>query len=67
MKLRRSRARHEKTFKERLIEQSQLWKAEAERIPRGAARELLLERARQAETALHLDEWLSSSGLQPPK
>jgi hypothetical protein len=33
MKPRRSRARHEKTFKERLIEQSQLWSAEAERIP----------------------------------
>ena len=67
MKLRRSRARHEKTFKERLLEQAHVWKVEAARIPHGTARELLLRRARQAETASHLDEWLSSPELQAPR
>jgi hypothetical protein len=27
----------------------------------------LLRRARQADTAAHLDEWANSPGLQPPK
>jgi hypothetical protein len=27
----------------------------------------LIRRARQAETALHLNEWVNSPGLQPPK
>jgi hypothetical protein len=31
------------------------------------ARELLLRRARQAETASHISEWLSSPELQSPK
>jgi hypothetical protein len=30
------------------------------------ARELLLRRARQAETAAHINEWLKSPGLRPP-
>ena len=29
--------------------------------------EQLLRRVRQAETASHIDEWLNSRGLQPPK
>jgi hypothetical protein len=28
---------------------------------------MLLRKARQAETAAHVDEWLSPPGLQPPK
>ena len=67
MKLRQPRIRHEKTFKERLIEPSQRFRGEAEKIPDGTARELLLKRARQAETASHMSEWLSSSGLQSPE
>jgi hypothetical protein len=67
MRLQRLRFRHEKTFKERLKEQSAACRAEADKIPHGTARELLLRRARQAETAAHMDEWLSSPGLQSPK
>lgn len=33
----------------------------------GAERDDLLRRAPQADTALHLDEWVHSHGLQPPK
>jgi hypothetical protein len=43
-------------------------KEAAEQKPPGSmARELLLRRARQAETASHINEWLTSTGLQPPK
>ena len=33
----------------------------------GSERDLLLKKARQADTAAHLDEWANSPGLQPPK
>jgi hypothetical protein len=60
-------SKHQKTFQERLAEEAQRLKDEAERIPHGTARELLLRRARQAETASHMDGWLSSQELRPPK
>jgi hypothetical protein len=47
--------------------------AEAERLrkegrgtPPGVERDRLIRRARLAETASHMSEWLSSKGLQPP-
>jgi hypothetical protein len=40
---------------------------EAEKLPHGPEREALLRKARQADTALHMDEWLSSPGLQAQK
>jgi hypothetical protein len=58
---------HDKTFQERLYEQAQVFRDEAKKIPPGTARDLLLRRASQAETASQLDGWLSSPGLRPPK
>ena len=56
------------TFEERLAEEAQKFGEAAERQPRGSmARELLLRQARPAETASHINEWLTSPGLQPPK
>jgi hypothetical protein len=50
------------------------WRAEAETLKRGAEqlppgkeREELLRKARQLETASHVNEWLSSPGLAPPR
>jgi hypothetical protein len=63
----RLHSKHQKTFQERLTEEAQRLKDEAERIPHGTARDLLLRRARQAETASHMDGWLSSPELRPPK
>jgi len=64
----RRRIKHEKTFQERLAEEALRFKEAAEKLPPGShAQELLLRRARQAETAAHIDEWLTSPGLQPPK
>lgn len=64
----RRRITHEKTFQERLAEEALRFKAAAQKLPPGShAQELLLRRARQAETASHINEWLTSPGLRPPK
>jgi hypothetical protein len=64
----RSRAKHTLTFEERLAEEAKGFKAAAEKEPLGSmSRELLLRRARQAETASHINGWLTSPGLRPPE
>lgn len=64
----RRRIKHSSTFEERLKEEAIKFKEAAERQPPGStARELLLRRARQAETASRINNWLRSPGLQPPK
>lgn len=56
-----------KSFEERLAEEAARLKKAAEEQPPGTtARELLLRRAQQAETALQVNNWLKSPGLQPP-
>jgi hypothetical protein len=47
-------------------QQSEAAKSAAEKLPQGKEREDLLRKARQLETASHINQWLSSSGLQPP-
>jgi hypothetical protein len=51
----------------RLADQAERLRKEARGTPQGIEREKLLRRARQAETAAHMQEWLTSPGLQPPK
>ena len=64
----RRRIKHVKSFEERLAEEALRFKEAAQKQPPGShAQELLLRRARQAETASHVNEWPSSPGLQPPK
>jgi hypothetical protein len=63
----RRRVKHEKTFEERLAEEAHRFREAAEALPPGTAQELLLRRARQAERAAHLNQWLKAPGLQPPK
>jgi hypothetical protein len=48
-------------------EQAEALKAEAEKLPYGAERELLEAKARQLELSANINQWLSSPGLQPPK
>jgi hypothetical protein len=47
-------------------EQAESFKREAERLPYGKEHEDLLRKAHQLETASHINQWLSSPGLQPP-
>jgi hypothetical protein len=67
MSQQRRRFKHTKTFEERLAEEAAQFRKAAEQAQPGLARDLLLRRARQAETASRMNEWLTSPGLQPPK
>jgi hypothetical protein len=61
----RKSIKHKAAFEELLAEEL---KEAAEKQPPGStARELLLRRARHAETAAHISDWLRSPELQPPK
>jgi hypothetical protein len=42
-------------------------KEEAQALGPGPERDALIRRARQAETASHVNDWLMSPGLQPPR
>jgi len=55
------------SFGERLAEVAQRLREQAKALPPGIERDELIRKARQAETASHLNEWLTSPGLQPPK
>lgn len=55
----RRRIERGKSFKERLADEAVQFRAEAAKLSPGTARELLLRRARQAETAAHIDDWLN--------
>ena len=64
----RRRVKHTSSFEERLAEEAKKFREAAEREPPGStSRELLLRRARQAETASRMNDWLSSPGLRPPE
>jgi hypothetical protein len=63
----RRRFKQTETLGQRLTEEAVKLRKEAQGTPPGIARERLIRRARQAETASHMSEWLSSPGLQPPK
>ena len=52
---------------QRLAEEAAGLRKEARGVPPGIKREQLLRRARQADTASHINEWLNSRELQPPK
>jgi hypothetical protein len=49
------------------IKEAARLRKEAQGTPPGVARDQLLKRARQAETAAHLQDWLASPGLKPPR
>jgi hypothetical protein len=51
----------------RLADEISRLRKEAQGTPQGTERERLVRKARQAETALHIQEWLTSRELQPPK
>jgi hypothetical protein len=63
----RRRLKQPKSLRQRLIEQVKRLREEAKLMGPGVDRETFLRKARQAETAAHIDEWLSSPGLKAPK
>lgn len=66
MTIKRPRIKHTKTFEQRLAEEAANFRELADQSPQGVQRERYLRRARQAETASHINDWLKSPGLQPP-
>jgi hypothetical protein len=65
--MKRRRFKQTTTLEERLAQEAQRLREEAKRLPHGPEREILLRKARQAETGSHMSEWLRSPGLQPPE
>ena len=66
--MRRSRIVHgAATFEVRLAEEARRLKEQAKKMAAGREREALLRKARQAETAAHINQWITSPGLMPPK
>lgn len=62
----RRRFKQVQSLKDRLAAFANGVKEKASRLPPGPEKEELLRKARQADTASHLDEWANSPGLQPP-
>lgn len=63
----RRRFKQTEPLQERLRIFAEEARAQALGMRPGAERDELMLKARQAETASHLDEWATSLGLQPPK
>jgi hypothetical protein len=63
----RRRFKQEITLQDRIVEWAKEIRAQAAQLPPGPERDELLKKIRQAETAMHLDDWANSPGLQPPK
>jgi hypothetical protein len=55
------------TIEEKWRQQSEEAKQEAEMLPHGKERDALVRKARQLETASHINQWLSSAELKPPE
>jgi hypothetical protein len=65
--MQRRRFKNTLTFPDRLSKEAERLRQEAETKPPGPEQYDLLRKARQAETAAHIDEWLASPGLKPPR
>lgn len=64
--MKRRRFKQTDTLEQRLADEAERLRQQAELLPPGALREQVLRKARQCETGSHMSEWLRSTGLQPP-
>jgi hypothetical protein len=65
--LQRSHSHPDSTFEERLADHKASLEQKAARLRPGPERDELLRKAGQIDTAVHINEWLNSRGLQAPK
>lgn len=63
----RRRVKQTQDLENRLADEAKRLRQEAKLLPHGTAREVLLRKARQAETGAHMSEWLRSPGLKSPE
>ena len=54
------------TFEDRIAAEKAKLEAQVAKLKPGPQMDALREKIRQLETASHMNEWLSSPGLQPP-
>jgi hypothetical protein len=62
----RRRFKQSTTLKDRLSVEAAGWREEATRLPPGAPRDAALRKAKQADAAAEIEDWLRSPGLQSP-
>ena len=65
--MRGRRFKQSQSLEERLAEEADRLRKEAGAMPPGGEHDELIRRARRAETASQMNEWLTSPGLQSPK
>lgn len=63
----RRRFKQTETLQDRLNKFAANSREQASTMPAGAERDQLVKKARQADTAAHLEEWMTSLGLQSPR
>jgi hypothetical protein len=63
----RRRFKQTESLEKRLVNEAIRLREQAKLLSPGAAREALLRKARQTETASHINAWLNSPGLQAPR
>jgi hypothetical protein len=61
------RPEHSASLDERIADHARRIRDEAKAMPPGKERQEMVRRARQAEVAAHISEWISSPGLRPPE
>jgi len=64
--MKRRRFKQSLSLKDRLASFAMDARRRAGELPPGPVKDDLLRKARQADMATHLDEWVNSPGLQPP-
>ena len=64
---RRRRFKQVVSLQDRIAQWAASIRKQAKEMQPGQERDELLKKLRQAETAMHMDEWANSPGLQPPK
>jgi hypothetical protein len=55
------------SFEENIAAEKARLEAQVTKLQPGPQRDGLLRKIKQLETAFHINEWLSSPGLQPPE
>jgi hypothetical protein len=61
--MQRRRFKRTSSLEEGLAEQAKQLREQAKMLPPGPVRDAVEQRARQAETAVQVNEWLTSPGL----